>query len=147
MSLIDKTALPQVAMEFMNEVHAEDVDIINALYDLVLTYEEQPNEENAARVDRQYQRWFEHTVAHFQGEEEEMQEYCFPPYPIHKGEHDHALRTMDEVFRSWSASRDITVVKSYMTQQLVPWLVNHIQTMDTVTASFLSGGMSGCSMH
>ena len=147
MCLIDQQDLPQVAMQFMNEVHAEDVDIINALYALVLIYEKEPSDANALKVNSQYQKWFEHTVAHFQGEEEQMRELCFPPYPMHKGEHDNALRVMDDVFRSWQTSKDIGIIKSYMTQQLVPWLMQHIQTMDTVTAQFFKTGMSPCSMH
>ena len=145
--LIDKNELPMVAMDFMNEVHLEDVDIINELYEHILTYERNPNTSNQEQLDQQYQLWFEHTVAHFRGEEIEMEEQAFPPYMMHKGEHDKALSIMDELFRTWQRSRDINILKNYFTTTLPQWLTHHIQTMDTVTAMFLKTGMSPCLIH
>ena len=147
MALIDKKELPQVAMGFMNDVHDEDADIINELYELVLAYEREANSTNAEAVDAKFQEWFEHTIKHFKGEEEKMLELNFPPYPMHKGEHDNALHKMDAVFRNWQGSRDIDILKDYMTKEMPQWLMNHIQTMDTVTARFFSTGMSPCSAH
>jgi hemerythrin len=145
--LIDKADLPMVAKEIMNEVHLEDVDIINDLYELVLEYEKNPNDENKQKLDEQYQAWFKHTIVHFADEEEMMRENAFPPYPVHKGEHDNALATMDRVFSSWQSSGDIQVLKQYLENELPLWLTHHIQTMDTVTAMFLETGFSPCSAH
>ena len=145
--LIDKNELPMVAMDFMNEVHLEDVDIINELYERILAYEHTPTTENQEQIDQQYQLWFEHTVAHFKGEEIEMEERAFPPYMMHKGEHDKALAVMDELFRTWQTTRDINILKNYFTTTLPQWLTHHIQTMDTVTAMFFKTGMSPCSIH
>jgi hemerythrin len=145
--LIDKNDLPLVAMDFMNEVHFEDVDIINSLHDCILKYDIEKSENNFNEVNAKYQEWFEHTVEHFKNEEIKMQEIKFPPYMMHKGEHDTALNTMDEVFRQWSQDKDIYKLKEYFEVHLKPWLVNHIQTMDTVTASFFKTGLSPCSMH
>ena len=36
--LINKDSLPLVAMDFMNNTHFEDVDIINELYEDILNY-------------------------------------------------------------------------------------------------------------
>ena len=145
--LLDKGELAMVAMNFMNDVHLEDVDIINELFELVLAYENEPNGANKERVNAQYKLWFEHTVDHFRGEEEMMQEMAFPPYPMHKGEHDNALAVMDDVFKRWQESEDIMVVKTYLIEILPAWLRNHIQTMDTVTAMFFKTGMSPCSVN
>jgi hemerythrin len=144
--LIDKSTLPQVAMEFMNDVHDEDVDIINDLYELVLKLEQEPSIENEEALEKKYQEWFEHTVEHFRGEEEKMQELRFPPYPMHKGEHDNALRKMDGIFRVWKDTKDLSIIKSYLMDELPQWLTHHIQTMDTVTAMFFSTGLSPCSL-
>ncbi|MFT7860457.1 MAG: hemerythrin family protein [Sulfurimonas sp.] len=145
--LIDIKNMPLVAMEFMNNTHTEDVEIINKLYELILAYEASPTEENKKKIDEQYGKWFEHTIEHFRVEEEMMQEKKFPPYPMHKGEHDNALSVMDEVFRHWQAKGDISVLKNYFNEHLVPWLVNHINTMDTVTARFFDSGVSPCAMR
>lgn len=145
--LIEKEKMPLVAMDFMNETHTEDLDIINELFELVLAYEDSPTLENKKRVDNLYSKWFAHTIEHFRAEEIMMEEKKFPPYPMHKGEHENALRVMDEVFRQWQAEQDINILKNYMSEHLVPWLINHINTMDTVTARFFQSGVSPCAIH
>lgn len=145
--LIDKNDLPVVAMEFMNDVHHEDVDIINELYSFILDYESDASSENENKIDQKYEEWFEHTVNHFKGEEVEMEQKGFPPFLFHKGEHDNALSTMDNIYKMWQGSRDISVLKNYFTDTLPAWLTNHIQTMDTVTAMFLKTGLSPCASH
>lgn len=147
MTLINKQELPQVAAQFMNDVHDEDIDIINELYALIQKYESDPTLVNEELLNAQYQKWFEHTVAHFKGEEEKMLELNFPPYPMHKGEHENALQVMDDVFRTWQSSKDIDVLKNYISQELPEWLRNHIQTMDTITAMFFETGLSPCAAH
>lgn len=147
MSLIDIKNIPQVEMEFMNDVHEEDVNIINDLYDAVLAYEQNPSESNEQNITKKYQEWFDHTVEHFKGEEEKMIELKFPPYPMHKGEHDSALQTMDKVYREWCSSKEIEPLKLYFKDHLPQWLTHHIQTMDTVTAMFFKTGVSPCSAH
>lgn len=143
--LLDKKDLPIVAMEFMNDVHEKDIEIINILYELVLAYENVPNEENKNALLQQYRVWFEHTIEHFRGEEVLMLEKRFPPYPVHKGEHDKALSLMDDVYRTFETKSDIVAMKSYMSQAVPQWFVQHIQSMDTVTALFLKSGLSPCS--
>jgi hemerythrin len=145
--LLDKKEMPIVAMDFMNEVHAKDVEIINALHELVLIYEKTPNEENKKKVLEFFREWFEHTIEHFRGEEVLMLEKKFPPYPMHKGEHDKALALMDDVYRNFEATSDIAALKYYLTQAVPQWFVQHIQSMDTVTAMFFKSGLSPCSMR
>jgi hemerythrin len=144
--LIDKDQLPLVAMEFMNEVHLEDVDIINALYELIEEYEVQPSQSTKEQINTKFIEWFEHTVLHFKGEEDLMLEKGFPPYPVHQGEHTNGLAQMERIFDHWKAHGDIQTLKVYFTQEMLPWLINHIQTMDTVTANFFKSGASPCSI-
>lgn len=145
--LIDKNSTPIVAMDFMNDVHFEDIDIINELFELILKYENDSTEENKVLISQQYIQWINHTVAHFQREEEMMIEKKFPPYYAHKGEHDNALSIMNKIFNEWQSEEDIKILKHYFIEVLPQWLINHIQTMDTVTAMFFKNGMSPCSMH
>ena len=76
-----------------------------------------------------------------------MRELNFPPYTIHKGEHDNALKRMHEVLENWERHRDVQGLKMYLIEEVPAWLTQHIQTMDTVTAMFFSSGMSPCSVH
>ncbi len=142
--LIDKNALPVVAMENMNEVHFEDVDILNSLSSLVDGYVKEPSDELFLKINAQYELWQEHTVKHFSGEEEMMLEKGFFAYPMHKSEHENALFVMGEVFKKWQAQKDISILQNYIQKDVPNWLVNHISTMDTVTALFLKTGLSPC---
>ncbi|WP_320034645.1 hemerythrin family protein [Halarcobacter sp.] len=145
--LLDKNELPLVSMEFMNEVHFEDLAIINELYELVIKYENEKNIDNENKINKKYMQWYNHTVKHFEGEEIEMLEKGFPPYHIHKAEHENSLNLMNQVFKQWQETKDIQILKQYLTGELPKWLINHIQTMDTVTAMFLKTGLSPCSAH
>ncbi|WP_417334189.1 bacteriohemerythrin [Halarcobacter sp.] len=145
--LINKNDLPLVAEDFMNDVHYEDVDIINDLYEKLLNYIVSETKENKNIVIDAYQDWYDHTVSHFKGEEDKMIELNFPPYMMHKGEHEKCLEQMRQVLDYFIKNDDKEFLKSYLELDLINWLVNHIQTMDTVTAMFFKTGMSPCSAH
>lgn len=144
--LIDKKTMPLVAMDFMNDIHKEDIDIINEIFELILDYEQNPNNTIKEVINLKYKQWYDHTVDHFKEEEIMMQKKSFPPYPFHKGEHDKALLKMDDIFKQWQNTNDIQILKKYFKKELPTWLVQHIQSMDTVTAMFLKTGLSPCSM-
>lgn len=142
--LIDKNNLPLVAEDFMNDVHYEDVEIINDLHEKLLLYIQDQTKENKEILVQAYNSWYEHTVAHFKGEEDKMLEMNFPPYMMHKSEHDRCLENMRFVIDEFIKSEDSSILKNYLEKELTSWLVNHIQTMDTVTAMFFKTGMSPC---
>lgn len=142
--LIDKQNLPLVATNFMNETHLEDADLINSLFEAILSYEKSQNETNFSKINQIYEAWYEHTINHFKAEEEEMLAKQFPPYFMHKSEHDRVLGEMAEIYASWKSSKNILMLKSYIQNDLLNWLVNHIQTMDTITSSFFETGLSPC---
>lgn len=145
--LIEIANMPLVDMEFMNKTHQEDIEIINELYKNILEYEQEPSAQNKEKLEVLYNEWFEHTIEHFRVEEQKMIEKSFPPYLMHKAEHDNALRVMDETFRMWQVQESITPLKEYFEGPLAPWLIHHINTMDTVTARFFNSGISPCSIH
>ncbi|MDY0116292.1 MAG: hemerythrin family protein [Sulfurimonadaceae bacterium] len=145
--LINVENLPLVAMDFMNVTHFEDVAIINRINEAIEAYIKEKSTKNEQSVSDIYSEWFAHTINHFQTEEKMMQERSFPPYMMHKGEHDRALAQMDAVFRAWQTTKDAESLKKYMQNEMSPWLIQHIQTMDTVTAMFFKSGMSPCSAH
>ena len=140
--LISWDEIPQVDMDFMNEVHKEDVDIINNIFEHILAYD--GSEESAKVIDELYSKWIEHTVNHFKNEEIKMQEMHFPPFLAHKGDHDRALQEMHDLFSLWKHQRDIKALKIYFIEILPAWLQTHISTMDTVTARFFATGQSPC---
>ena len=136
--MIAQEQLPMVAMPSMNDTHLEDILIINRLSSAI-------DAQNSDEVNKILQELVTHTVTHFSGEEEMMREKMFPPYPVHKGEHDRALNELKQVAQQFNENRDLGFVKHYVESTLTPWLLNHIETLDTVTAMFLTQGISPCS--
>jgi hemerythrin len=141
--LIEQNEIPIVDMDFMNETHKEDVEIINSIFNEILHYENNAN--NAEKIDELYKHWIAHTVIHFETEEQKMQKLRFPPYYAHKGEHDRALQEMRNVFSSWQEQRNIQALKIYFIETVPAWFDMHVSTMDTVTATFFASGESPCS--
>lgn len=142
--LINKNNLPLVAEDFMNEVHFEDVQIINDLHQKLLNYINEQTSENKTILVDAYEDWYDHTVSHFKGEEDKMLELNFPPYMMHKSEHERCLENMRIVLKEFIKKDDSDMLKQYFEVDLVSWLTNHIQTMDTVTANFFKTGQSPC---
>ena len=73
-----------------------------------------------------------------------MREMGFPPYAMHKGEHDRVIVIMAELLSDWKQTRNVKPLKIYLIEVLPLWLKNHILTMDTVTARFFKTGISPC---
>ena len=122
---------PQVALDFMNRDHAEFVAMREQL--LVLLSAKSP----LAMVDKQLDELLEHTRHHFAEEERLMQETRFPPYVMHKGEHDNVLADMSAKIASWKQERDLEALEDWLDAAVGNWFVNHVSTMDFVTAGFI----------
>lgn len=122
--------LPMVAMPSMNDTHLEDVIMINELARLI-------DEADMGEITAKLDILIGHTIEHFSGEEKMMLEKGFPPYQMHKTEHDKALAQMKEVSQHWKEYKDLNALSQYIKVFMPAWLVQHVSTMDTVTARFL----------
>lgn len=129
--------LPLVAMPSMNDTHLEEVILINRIAEAIQKGDE-------SRIGILLDELVEHTVAHFETEEAMMREKRFPPYLMHKGEHDRALNEMKMQVLSWKESHDNEALALYIGTTLPQWITQHVGTMDTVTANFLVNGISPC---
>ncbi|NPA54235.1 MAG: hemerythrin family protein [Aquificae bacterium] len=134
--LLDKSLIPKVAVEKMNQIHDVEIDILNKLYESIEKYEK--NESSLEEIEHLFEEFLKDVQEHFSFEQGLMEEYNFFAYPMHKGEHDRVLMELDQLKRKFEKSKDPSLLKSYLSQIFVPWIVNHVQTMDTVTAHFLS---------
>lgn len=134
MSPIPRSAVPTVAVDFMNRDHHEAVDLANEL-DALLDAEGNIDRD---AVERALLRLVDHTREHFRREEEAMVRTGFPAYPVHKSEHDRVIAEMDGVVAEWTAGKDAARLASWVRGALPAWLVEHIETMDTVTAMFVA---------
>lgn len=122
---------PQVALEFMNRDHAEFVGLRASLLELLAS----PAPD--ARVDKLLDELLEHTRHHFAEEERLMQETGFPPYPMHKGEHDNVLADMAARVERWKQGHDVAALREWLDREIGDWFVNHVSSMDFVTAGFI----------
>lgn len=134
--MITQEQLPMVAVSSMNDTHLEEMLLVNKL-------------ESAARandvdgVAEILKELYEHTVIHFFEEEDMMEETLFPALAMHKGEHDRHLHEFKSLMEYYDKNRDPKAIIAYIDGNLVKWLIHHIETMDTVTARYLSEA-SGC---
>ncbi|MDD5057260.1 MAG: hemerythrin family protein [Sideroxydans sp.] len=122
---------PQVVLDFMNRDHAEFVALRGELLDLLT------QNSPVAEVDTLLEKLLEHTRLHFAEEERLMLETQFPPYPVHKGEHEKVLANMADHFENWKAKRDAAALRKWLETPVADWFVAHVGTMDHVTAGFI----------
>lgn len=131
--MIDFEQVPKVALDFMNQDHEEATRLTNQLESLV-TADSVDNRTVAKALDA----LLDHCQLHFAREEVQMQQAQFPPYPVHKGEHERVLAEMHGELAAWLEAADLERLKHYLFETLPRWFVDHIATMDTVTAQYIA---------
>jgi hemerythrin len=122
---------PRVAIDFMNNDHAEFVALRKHLLDLLHSGADH------AQVDAMLDGLLEHTRLHFAEEEKLMLSVKFPPYPMHKAEHDKVLEDMSARIENWKTSRHNKDLGSWLEHAVRDWFVNHVSSMDFVTAAYI----------
>lgn len=136
MTLLTKNDLQLVELEEMNNVHFEELDIVNNIYDLILKQES--GEDNNSDLLEALDGFVKHTEGHFANEERLMTEHMFPALHCHQAEHSSALSEIYSLVSNYKESGELEIIKRYFSTDLVTWLGNHIATMDTVTAGFIA---------
>jgi hemerythrin-like metal-binding protein len=132
--LLGKHPIPEVAMEFMNRDHQAFIDQVELLEKLLASLHD------IQLIDQHLKELHEHTRNHFATEEKGMLVISFPPYPVHQQEHERMLSEMIEQIEAWKNERDAERLSQYVKETLPMWLAQHVQTMDFVTAMWLSRG-------
>ncbi len=134
--LIKKEMFPKVALDEMNDIHDVEIDIVNKLYEKLKAFKEgKATEEEVSELLNEF---IKDVQEHFKFEQGLMEEYQFFAYPMHRAEHDRVLMELIELKKEWERKKNPDVLIDYLENQFVPWIVNHVQTMDTVTAMYLS---------
>ncbi len=128
--MIDKNKLPTVSIKAINEIHFEEADIINTLYEVI-------NEEDADAITKQIQLLVEHMQEHFSFEESLMRDKSYPMYTIHQADHNKVLNETRYILMDWRNAKDIDRLKEYFQEELITWLDQHIKAMDMPMADFV----------
>ena len=120
--LIEKVTT--VTFEPMNQIHNNELKYINNLYSAI---------ENNGDVKKAYEEFLNDVKEHFSFEEKLMEKYNFFAIVPHKMEHNRIINELEELKNKLN---DTEYLKDYLTKAFIPWLENHISTIDTVTAGF-----------
>ena len=123
---------PQVPLDFMNRDHKEFIAQRDKLLGLLYSYAP------VDVLDSALDELLEHTRQHFAEEDRQMIEKRFPPYLAHKTEHERALGYMATHIAAWKQCRETEVLTVWLRDALADWLIDHINTMDFVTAFFIA---------
>ena len=133
--MITQEQLPMVTMPSMNDTHLEEIVIINKL-------ETAARNNEVETVSTLLKELHEHTALHFFDEEDLMEDAMFPAYQAHRGEHNRHLQELVALIEYFEKNRDTKAIYVYIEGSLTPWMINHVKTMDDVTARFLQQGLS-----
>jgi hemerythrin len=117
--------ISQVKFEPMNDIHNNEVKVLNALLEAI---------EKNTDIESKFNVFLDDVKHHFNFEQELMEKYNFFAKIPHKMEHDKIVRELEEI--KSTKLDDVEFLNSYFYQHFIPWLQNHINTMDTVTAGY-----------
>ncbi|MDX1695133.1 MAG: hemerythrin family protein [Ketobacteraceae bacterium] len=120
---------PRVELGFMDQDHEECLELLHLIVGLL----DQESTKDTI-IDERLDALDEHLKSHFAREETAMQETGFPPYYIHKTEHDSVLQQYQQALRDWHTERKRDVLKRFIAVSFMNWLETHALTMDSVTA-------------
>jgi hemerythrin len=127
--------IKSVEYEGMNEVHRKEVEILNKLYESLHGGREE-------EIHELLRLFYEDVERHFSYEEELMKKTHFFAYSCHKEEHDRLRQELQHLLRVWEESRDRELIKRYLKNRFVLWLEEHLNTMDEVTARWISATLN-----
>ena len=127
---------PEVPLLEMHDVHLQEVEMINAIYELIMAIES--GKSRRALLDEKLDELLIHTQAHFANEERLMQEANFPPYAMHRNAHNLFLAELQAAVSNWKQEQAIGPIDQFMRFTLPRWMKDHISTMDYVTAGYLA---------
>jgi len=115
-------SIPKVKYPPMNEIHEKEAKVLDDLLEAL---------ENDENVKDKFEIFFDDVKHHFKFEEDLMDKYNFFAKIPHKMEHDKVIKELEQV-----RDFDNENMKKYFYEKFIPWLENHILTIDTVTAGY-----------
>lgn len=126
--LLEKLIL--VELDSMNEVHEKEIEILEDLYAAILR-------KDLNKTNRLIEVFYLDVKQHFAWEEEKMREYQFPAIMKHKMAHMNTLMKLTQVKKQWESENNFEMLQDYFENEFRPWLIKHLNSMDSVTAKFL----------
>jgi hemerythrin len=137
-AVLDANTMPRVDIDFMNTTHAEEMEMVITLGNLITVYMQSDTQtaDEKLNVSHALEAWLQHTKAHFSRENELMKEIQFPPSAMHISEHENTLELMTTIVEQWKLSHDIKPIENFVFNVWPTWFESHINSMDMMTAKF-----------
>jgi len=133
---IDEKILPQVGLAFMQLEHDEIIRRLKDLETLIIRLE--AGESVTFQITSVIEGMLEHTHSHFLREEKNMERCHYLPRRGHKAAHDEFLAEMTTAHEQWRETQNLSALKLYFLVQVPTWFMQHLNSMDLVTARFLA---------
>jgi len=114
--MIQQSDIPLVSLNSMNQVHYEEIELLNTLLTQLDT------KADFETLSESMEKLLAHMQEHFAGEEKLMQEVQYPSFRM----------------QEWRNRKDVEALREYLEEDVVPWLDQHIKAMDTPMADFVS---------
>ncbi len=131
MTLPTKESLPRVALDSMNHTHEEEVALVHCLAEAL-----KAPEIDEAVLNRAIDAWVVHTKAHFEAENQLMQEIGFPAYTVHRDEHEKVFAQIQQLISQFRSDNEPELLNHFVCEQWSRWFDTHVRSMDMATAMF-----------
>ncbi len=143
MTIFELDDIPTVDLAIMNQTHREEVALINTIGELVKNSQLSTADDQLSQqaITKKLKEWVSHTRAHFNREEQMMEEHGFHAYSIHTWAHQEALDKLEGVVKEWQKAHDLEALSHYLFEQWPAWFEQHVMTMDYMTAQYLNQRM------
>lgn len=137
--MFDFEDLPEVALGGLNELHREEVEMINQLAELAEEVMESPDSEaECEELDALLGVFSEHVEEHFDIEQTNMERTEYDGLEEHKAEHDALKEVFDGLLATWHQSRDAAPLVTFFESYLPEWFIDHVGTYDVPTAEHVA---------
>ncbi len=133
-NVLEANEIPQVAMDAMNDIHRDELQIVNNINEAILNHDTE-------QISLFCKDWLEHTKAHFERENYMMEKYDFPAFHCHQNEHFEAMELLEKTLAAWFKNADLDELSAYVQKTWPEWYLNHISTMDVITSAFIKQSM------
>lgn len=121
-ALLDKNPEYQLGHAQMDQTHSEFINLVNRIA-------EAGKQEFASL----FNQLVEHTKAHFEQENEWMEETAFPAMAEHQGEHRRVLSDLEQ-FQTRVNQGATTMARAWLKQTVPEWFKLHLANMDAALA-------------
>ena len=129
------TDIPQTSLAFINDDHREEIALLRIV---VSTLEARvKGEAGDEEVSHAWEALARHTAEHFAREDLAMREVGFPATAVHTSEHQRVLAEMETFYQEWKQGGPAATLLRYADEGITSWFVQHVQSMDFVTARFV----------